>query len=48
MHQNFNLFSFVHLSQQDKFVSKNKKVVKTFELNQSMSRVDDPYDNAMA
>jgi transposase InsO family protein len=39
----------IHSDIGGQYLSDNiKKVVKTFELNQSMSRVDDPYDNAIA
>lgn len=39
----------IHSDRGGQYLSDNiKKVVKTFELNQSMSRADDPYDNATA
>lgn len=39
----------IHSDRGGQYLSANlKKVVKTFELQQSMSRADDPYDNATA
>lgn len=39
----------IHSDRGGQYLSDNiKKVVKTFELNHSMSRADDPYNNATA
>ena len=39
----------IHSDRGGQYLSKNvKKLVKTFKLEQSMSRLDDPYDNACA